>query len=167
MRAEPGLVSIAVARPDRRVLQLADVWSHWNPSCVGGNIELLIGVREENSELLYLSPEAECPHTLIAGSTGSGKSVLMQNLILGIAVTNRPYEARITVIDPKLGVDYFAFEGLPHLTAVRGLAGPSHRSSKRIGDRNGPTLRHLAGESRLVGVQPERTSGTTSFQLFG
>lgn len=115
VRAEPGIVCISVARPQRRTLQLANVWSDWSPSCAGGNIELLIGLREENSEKLFLSPKRNAPHTLIAGSTGSGKSVLMQNLILGIAVTNRPEEAQITVIDPKLGVDYYAFEGLPHI----------------------------------------------------
>jgi S-DNA-T family DNA segregation ATPase FtsK/SpoIIIE len=115
VRAEPGVISIAVARPERRVLQLADVWKGWHPSCVGGNHDLLVGIREENSAMLFLSPKRNAPHTLIAGSTGSGKSVLMQNLILGIAATNRPEEAQITVIDPKLGVDYFAFEGLPHL----------------------------------------------------
>jgi S-DNA-T family DNA segregation ATPase FtsK/SpoIIIE len=115
VRAEPGAICIAIERPERRVLQLADVWNDWKPSCKGGNHDLLLGIREENSEMLFLSPKRNAPHTLIAGSTGSGKSVLMQNLILGIAVTNRPDEAQITVIDPKLGVDYFAFEGLPHL----------------------------------------------------
>jgi S-DNA-T family DNA segregation ATPase FtsK/SpoIIIE len=34
---------------------------------------------------------------------------------LGIACTNTPQQARIVLIDPKLGVDYFAFDGLPHL----------------------------------------------------
>jgi len=67
--------------------------------------------------LLYVSPQSNAPHTLIAGSTGSGKSVLMQNIILGIACTNTPEQARIVLIDPKLGVDYCAFEGLPHLQA--------------------------------------------------
>lgn len=38
----------------------------------------------------------------------------MQNIILVIACTNTPKQARITLIDPKLGVDYFASEGLPH-----------------------------------------------------
>jgi S-DNA-T family DNA segregation ATPase FtsK/SpoIIIE len=52
---------------------------------------------------------------LIAGSTGSGKSVLVQNILLAIAATNTPAQARIVMIDPKQGVDYFAFEGLPHL----------------------------------------------------
>ena len=115
VRAEPGAVAIAIARPNRRVLHLPDLWKQWNPDCAHGNHDLLIAVKEEDSSLLYLSPKNNAPHTLIAGSTGSGKSVLMQNIILGIACTNTTDQARIVLIDPKLGVDYFAFEGLPHL----------------------------------------------------
>ena len=115
VRAEPGLVAIAIARPSRRVLQLPEVWNRWSPECSRGNCELLIAVKEESSDLLFLSPRSNAPHTLIAGSTGSGKSVLMQNILLSIACTNSPEQARILLIDPKLGVDYFAFEGLPHL----------------------------------------------------
>jgi S-DNA-T family DNA segregation ATPase FtsK/SpoIIIE len=72
-------------------------------------------LKEEDSSPLFLSPRENAPHTLIAGSTGSGKSVLMQNIILGIAATNTPEQARIILVDPKMGVDYFAFEDLPHL----------------------------------------------------
>jgi S-DNA-T family DNA segregation ATPase FtsK/SpoIIIE len=115
VRAEPGMVVIAVARPHRRVLHLPEVWKDWNPDCSRGNHVLLIAVKEEDSSFLFLSPKANAPHTLIAGSTGSGKSVLMQNIILAIACTNTPEQARIVLIDPKLGVDYFAFEELPHL----------------------------------------------------
>ena len=115
VRAEPGIVSIAIARPNRRILHLAETWKTWNPDCSHGNHSLLIGVKEEDSNLLFLSPRLNAPHTLIAGSTGSGKSVLMQNILLGIACTNTPEQAKIVLIDPKLGVDYFAFEGMPHL----------------------------------------------------
>jgi S-DNA-T family DNA segregation ATPase FtsK/SpoIIIE len=115
VRAEPGIVVIAVARPHRRVLLLPEVWKGWNPDCSRGNHVLLIAVKEEDSSLLFLSPKTNAPHTLIAGSTGSGKSVLMQNIILAIACTNTPAQAKIVLIDPKMGVDYFAFEGLPHL----------------------------------------------------
>jgi S-DNA-T family DNA segregation ATPase FtsK/SpoIIIE len=115
VRAEPGIVAIAIARHNRRVLHLPEVWKGWNPDCSTGNHDLLIAVKEEDSSPLFLSPKSNAPHTLIAGSTGSGKSVLMQNIILGIACTNRPDQAKIVLIDPKLGVDYFAFEGLPHL----------------------------------------------------
>ncbi len=115
VRAEPGAVAIAIARPNRRVLHLPEVWKHWNPNCSHGNRDLLIAVKEEDSNPLFLSPKSNAPHTLIAGSTGSGKSVLMQNIILSIACTNTTDQAKIVLIDPKLGVDYFAFEGLPHL----------------------------------------------------
>jgi DNA segregation ATPase FtsK/SpoIIIE, S-DNA-T family len=113
---EPGVVSIAVERPHRQVVQLPEVWRRWRPTAEGGNQEVVIGVREADGELLLLSPgKLHAPHTLIAGSTGSGKSILMQNIILSVAATNTPIEARITVIDPKQGVDYLQFDRLPHL----------------------------------------------------
>ena len=115
VRAEPGIVAIAIARQNRRVLHLPEVWKSWHPNCSFGNDSLLVAVKEEDSSFLFLSPKSNAPHTLIAGSTGSGKSVLMQNIILAIACTNTPVQAKIVLIDPKLGVDYFAFEGLPHL----------------------------------------------------
>jgi S-DNA-T family DNA segregation ATPase FtsK/SpoIIIE len=116
VQPEPGVVALSIARPQRELVSLKRVWRRWQPAVSGGNRSLVIGVQENDGGLLVLAPGSEhAPHTLIAGSTGSGKSVLMQNIILGIAATNLPSEARITLIDPKQGVDYFAFESLPHL----------------------------------------------------
>jgi S-DNA-T family DNA segregation ATPase FtsK/SpoIIIE len=116
VQPEPGVVSLSIARPRREVVSLRMLWQRWTPDGRAGNQSVLIGVREDDGELLVLSPgEGHSPHTLIAGSTGSGKSVLMQNILLSIVATNRPDQARITLVDPKQGVDYFAFEGLPHL----------------------------------------------------
>ena len=115
VRAEPGIVALSIARPTRRLLTLPETWSRWSPDCQNGNQQLLIGEKEEDGSLLFLSPIKNAPHSLIAGSTGSGKSVLMQNIVLSIAATNTPQQARVILIDPKMGVDYFAFEGLPHL----------------------------------------------------
>lgn len=113
---EPGIVSIAVERPSRQIIHLPELWKRWQPETSGGNQEILIGVREADGELLFLSPgKHHAPHTLIAGSTGSGKSVLIQNIILGVAATNTPAQAKIVLIDPKQGVDYFELDGLPHL----------------------------------------------------
>ena len=67
-----------------------------------GNQDILIGVHESDGSQLFLSPGGKhAPHTLIAGSTGSGKSVLIQNIILGIAATNTPEQAKILLIDPE------------------------------------------------------------------
>lgn len=116
VRPEPGVVSISVERERRKIIQLQDVWQRWRPASSDGNQELLIAIREDDGSLLYLSPGKDhAPHTLIAGSTGSGKSVLLQNIILGVAATNTPRRARIILIDPKQGVDYFQFDSLPHL----------------------------------------------------
>ena len=123
VRPEPQKVAISIARSERRILYLPQVWKSWENDELShddadypkGNRKLLIGLKEEDNSPLFLSPRENDPHTLIAGSTGSGKSVLMQNIILGIAATNRPDQARIVLIDPKMGVDYFAFENLPHL----------------------------------------------------
>ncbi|MBS0418033.1 MAG: DNA translocase FtsK [Proteobacteria bacterium] len=116
VRGEPGVVSISIARPTRRVLHALDLWKSWNPDCQSGNQKLLIATKEDDGAALFVSPTENAPHTLIAGATGSGKSVLMQNIILSIASTNTPEQARIILIDPKMGVDYFPFDGLPHLT---------------------------------------------------
>lgn len=116
--AEPGAVVISVARPEREIVSLVNVLRNRvvDDAQQQTNQSLIVGIREATGGILYLSPgRSHAPHTLIAGSTGSGKSVLLQNLILDIAMTNSTVAARITLIDPKQGVDYFALEPLPHL----------------------------------------------------
>ncbi|MER9977745.1 FtsK/SpoIIIE domain-containing protein [Mesorhizobium sp. M0085] len=117
VRPEPGAIAIYVARAERQVVDIQSLWQRWNPTAsTTGAQNILVGVREDDNELFFLSPsQRHAPHTLIAGSTGSGKSVLMQSIILGIAATNDPRHAKIVLIDPKQGVDYFAFDALPHL----------------------------------------------------
>ncbi|GAA4389494.1 FtsK/SpoIIIE domain-containing protein [Hymenobacter koreensis] len=115
VRPESGAISLAIERPQRQVVRLEDIWSRWHPDSAHGNQTLAIAIREDNGEILTLSPQRNAPHTLIAGTTGSGKSVLVQNIILCIAATNTPKQAQMIIIDPKLGVDYFALEPLPHI----------------------------------------------------
>jgi S-DNA-T family DNA segregation ATPase FtsK/SpoIIIE len=116
--AEPGHVVVAIARPQREIVSFVDVLRTRivDDAAAHVNQSLVVGVRETDGKILYLAPGGRhAPHTLIAGTTGSGKSVLLQNLILDIGMTNSPRSARITLIDPKQGVDYFALENLPHL----------------------------------------------------
>ncbi len=115
--AEPGEVVIAIERPTREVVSLPSVLARREIDEPGtrSNGRLVVGVRERDASVLYLrAGSTHAPHTLIAGSTGSGKSVLLQNLVLDIAMTNSPQSATITIIDPKR-VDYSVFKGLPHL----------------------------------------------------
>ena len=134
VRPEPGAVVVAVERPEREVVNIQQLWSLWRPvTAEWGNQDILIGVRENDGSRLFLSPgRKHAPHTLIAGSTGSGKSVLMQNIILGIAATNTPDQAKILLIDPKQGVDYFVFEDLPHLDG--GIIDDQETASRRLSE---------------------------------
>lgn len=112
----PGTITLAIERPHRRVIHLRDLWADWQRQ-PHGPTDLLIGLREADGRPLVLSPggDRHAPHTLIAGATGSGKSILLQAILLGIAVGNTPAEAQITVIDPKQGVDFCGLEDLPHI----------------------------------------------------
>lgn len=120
----PGEIVVGVARPHRQTVSMWDVWARraLNRNAVGVNSSFVLGLKELDGDILYLNlggPFAgetqHEPHTLIAGATGSGKSVLIQALLLDIAATNASRLTQIHLIDPKMGVDYAAVERLPHL----------------------------------------------------
>jgi DNA segregation ATPase FtsK/SpoIIIE, S-DNA-T family len=121
---QPGEIVVFVERPERETISLANVWNarKLKNDVKDTNLNFVIGVKEVDGELLYLNLggpfaglEQHAPHTLIAGETGSGKSVLIQTLILDICATNSTDTAKIYLIDPKYGVDYQNLEELPHL----------------------------------------------------
>jgi len=120
----PGEIVVAVARPQRRTVSMWDVWARreLNRNAARLNTSFVVGLRELDGEILYLNlgsafggAQQHEPHTLVAGATGSGKSVLIQGLILDIAATNSSALVQIILIDPKMGVDYAAVERLPHI----------------------------------------------------
>lgn len=120
----PGEIVVAVARHQRQTVSLWDVWARreLNRNATGLNTSFVLGLRELDGEILYLNlgsafggAQQHEPHTLVAGATGSGKSVLIQALILDIAATNSSALAQIVLIDPKMGVDYSSVERLPHI----------------------------------------------------
>jgi S-DNA-T family DNA segregation ATPase FtsK/SpoIIIE len=124
VQPKPGEIVVTMAGEKRQSVSLWDLWSRrsLNRNQAGINTSILLGVQEINGALLYLNLGAEFgglfshdPHSLVAGATGSGKSVLIQAMLLDIAATNPPALAQIVLIDPKMGVDYVALEDLPHM----------------------------------------------------
>jgi S-DNA-T family DNA segregation ATPase FtsK/SpoIIIE len=75
-------------------------------------IPLYLG-KDSSGEAL-VSDLAKMPHLLIAGTTGSGKSVCINSVITGVLLTKRPDEVKMILIDPKM-VEMTAFNTIPHL----------------------------------------------------
>jgi DNA segregation ATPase FtsK/SpoIIIE, S-DNA-T family len=169
--ARPGEVVVSVARPQREVISLWDVWRARPPerSTSRANLSLLIGIKELDGDPLLLNltepPSGgieHAPHTLIAGTTGSGKSVLIQNLLLDLALKNDPAVVKVTIIDPKMGVDYFSLEHLPHLSepvittqerALEVLNGLVAEMDRRYRLFAGPRVNKLAAFNERVDVE--------------
>ncbi|MBO4121813.1 DNA translocase FtsK [Cupriavidus gilardii] len=124
VQPKPGEIVVTVAGAKRQAVSLWELWSRreLNRNIAGINTSFLLGLQEINGALLYLNLGAEFgglsshePHSLVAGATGSGKSVLIQALLLDIAATNPKDLAQIILIDPKMGVDYAPLADLPHM----------------------------------------------------
>ncbi len=94
-----------------------------------------LGVREQNNYVeLNLHEKAHGPHGLVAGTTGSGKSEIVQSYILSLAVNFHPYEVGFLLIDYKGGGMANLFKNLPHLLGtITNLDGAeSHRAMVSI-----------------------------------
>jgi S-DNA-T family DNA segregation ATPase FtsK/SpoIIIE len=75
-------------------------------------IPLFLG-KDSSGEAL-VSDLAKMPHLLIAGTTGSGKSVCINSIVASILLTKRPDEIKVILVDPKM-VEMTAFTTIPHL----------------------------------------------------
>lgn len=119
-QAAVGEFQILLKSPTREAISMWSIWKRrkLERNKAGVNLSFAIGLREEDNEILYLNPVQQEPHTLVAGGTGSGKTVLVQMLLLDIAATNPSSLMQFYLIDPKRSVDYCAFERLPHLAAA-------------------------------------------------
>lgn len=87
----------------------------WNAAKVYQSMAAPIGVAKSGMILLDLHDKAHGPHGLVAGTTGSGKSELLQTYILSMATLYHPYEVGFVIIDFKGGGMANQFKDLPHM----------------------------------------------------
>ena len=85
-----------------------------SPQFTGAKSKLSFALGKDISGQCVVGNIAKLPHMLIAGTTGSGKSVCMNSLILSLLYKARPDEVRLIMIDPKM-VELGVYNGIPHL----------------------------------------------------
>ena len=106
----PGtsLVGIEIPNEKPQPVYLSDVL----PYAKGGPLECAFGRNSEGKPIVV--DLAGLPHLLVAGTTGSGKSVLLNAIVMSMLMRATPEQVRLIMVDPKR-VEFTGYAGLPHL----------------------------------------------------
>ncbi len=105
-------VGIEVPNEQRAVVRMKELATTGHAKIAKSKLPLLLGKDAEGRPLVQ--DLADMPHLLIAGRTGTGKSVCLNSIILSLLLTRRPDECKLIMIDPKQ-VELAEYGRLPHL----------------------------------------------------
>jgi S-DNA-T family DNA segregation ATPase FtsK/SpoIIIE len=110
----PGKAAVGVEIPNktRAIVKLRDVLDSDTFDKCRSCLPIALG--KDTSGDPFIADLLHMPHLLIAGATGSGKSVFLHNTILSFLFRSTPQEVRLLLIDPKR-VELAAYNGIPHL----------------------------------------------------
>jgi len=110
----PGRSTIGIELPNstRENVYLSEILS--NSDFVKKDIRLPIALGKNISGIPVVGDLASMPHLLIAGTTGSGKSVCINTIILSLLYRHTPDKCKFILIDPKM-LELSTYEGIPHL----------------------------------------------------
>ena len=105
-------VGIEVPNKNRRMVTMREVVDQPQYRNAKSKLNVALG-KDITGEFVY-SDLAKMPHLLIAGTTGSGKSVCLNSMIVSILYNATPEEVKLLMIDPKQ-VEFTIYNGIPHL----------------------------------------------------
>ena len=105
-------MGLEIPNPKRQVVRLSEILSSQAYSDLNSPLTLALG--KDIAGKAVVADLAKMPHLLVAGTTGSGKSVALNAMILSLLYKATPNEARLILVDPKM-LELSAYEGVPHL----------------------------------------------------
>ncbi|HEY7744635.1 MAG TPA: DNA translocase FtsK 4TM domain-containing protein [Burkholderiales bacterium] len=112
----PGksLMGLEIPNPTRQIVRLSEILSSEVYASVTSPLTLALGKDIAGNPVV--ADLQRMPHLLIAGTTGSGKSVAINAMLLSLVYKSPPSQVRLILIDPKM-LELSVYEGIPHLLA--------------------------------------------------
>ena len=152
----PGKSAVGIEVPNKKTtgVALRDVLESETFQKAQGGVPVALG--KDITGRAVVTDLTKMPHLLIAGSTGSGKSVCINTIITSILYHERPEEVKLILIDPKV-VELSVYNGIPHLripvvTEPKKAAGALHWAVKEMENRYqqfaGAHVRDIGGFNR-------------------
>ncbi|MDO4906963.1 DNA translocase FtsK [Neisseria sp.] len=107
-------MGLELPNPKRQMIRLSEIFN--SPAFQESKSKLTLALGQDITGGPVVTDLAKAPHLLVAGTTGSGKSVGVNSMILSMLFKATPDEVRMIMIDPKM-LELSIYEGIPHLLA--------------------------------------------------
>lgn len=107
-----GVVGIELPNREREMVSLREIFG--TEEFHRGKMRLPLALGKEINGAPLVTDLSRMPHLLVAGATGSGKSVSINTMILSLLYTATPRDVRLIMVDPKM-LELSIYEGIPHL----------------------------------------------------
>ena len=107
-------MALELPNPKRQTVRLSEILS--SQDYAGMNSPLTMAMGKDISGKPVVADLGKMPHVLVAGTTGSGKSVAINAMILSLLYKSTPQQVRLLLVDPKM-LELSVYEGIPHLLA--------------------------------------------------
>ncbi len=153
----PGSNTIGIELPNsfRENVFLSEILD--NPTFKKKEIKLPIALGKNISGVPIISDLTSMPHLLIAGTTGSGKSVCINTIILSLLYKHTPEKCKFILIDPKM-LELSTYEGVPHLLC------PVITEAKKAASVLGWVVKEMESRYRLMTKEGVRNIDSYNFK---
>jgi S-DNA-T family DNA segregation ATPase FtsK/SpoIIIE len=107
-------MGLEIPNPHRQLVRLSEILGSEDYAAMHSPLALALGKDIAGNPVV--ADLAKMPHLLVAGTTGSGKSVAINAMILSLLYKAEPRQVRLILVDPKM-LELSAYQGIPHLLA--------------------------------------------------